>query len=99
MKSKVMFKTTNFIFFKEKITRTGNGKIQIEYLLEGRGDWKPGHRPEYMNKLTRNQASIIFQGRTRMLKVKTNYKKDKRTFFYERICKTKEETQHPILDE
>ncbi len=60
-------------YFKEKITRIGNDKTKIQYFLEGRGGWKQGHIPEYMNKLTRNQASIIFQGRTRMFNVKINF--------------------------
>ncbi len=51
-------------YFKE------NEKTKVQYLLEGKWDWKSVHIPAYMSKLTRNQASIVFQGRTRMLKVK-----------------------------
>ena len=85
-------------FFKEKLTRRGRDKSKIQYLIQGRGDWKPGHRSEYMSKLTRNQVSMIFQGQTRMLKVKMNYKKGQKDLSC-RICKKTEETQHHILEE
>lgn len=49
---------------------------------------KPGYRLEYMEKLTRNQTSIIFQRQTRILKVKTNYKKDKK-----KVCRKGEESK------
>ncbi len=49
-------------------------KVKIQYLLEGKPEWKPGKRPEYMNKLTRNHVSIFCEARTRMINVKENYK-------------------------
>ncbi len=36
-----------------------------------------------MNKLTRNQISIVFQAMNRMIKVKENYEKDKGTSYAE----------------
>ena len=51
-----------------------------------------------MNKLTRNQASIIFKARARMLDVKGNYKnkyQDNRC----RQCQKEEETQNHVLAE
>ncbi len=51
-----------------------------------------------MSKLTRIQASIIFQGRARTLKVQNNYKKGQKDLLC-RICKTTEVTQHHILEE
>ncbi len=46
----------------------------MQYLLDGKPQWKPGNGPEYKNKLTRNHLNIVFQVRTRMIKVKVNYK-------------------------
>ncbi len=57
---KIMENTLSY--FRENITRTDNDKTKTQYLLERRGDWKPEHKPEYMNKLIRNQLSITFQG-------------------------------------
>ncbi len=59
---KIKKKTLSYL--KEKITRTVNYKTKVKHLPEGTEDWKPGHIPTYMSKLTRNQASIIFQGIT-----------------------------------
>ncbi len=62
-------------YFKKTIEKKGKDKSKVQYLLEGKSEWKPGKRPEYMNTLTRNQVSLVFQARTRMIKVKENYKK------------------------
>ena len=51
-----------------------------------------------MNKLTRNQASLIFKARTRMLKVKSNYKNGNINLQC-RICNKNEETQKHALEE
>ena len=51
-----------------------------------------------MNKLTRNQASTIFRARTRMLKVKTNFKNG-HTNLKCRMCGKQEETQKHVLEE
>ena len=51
-----------------------------------------------MIKLSRNQASIIFEARTRMLKIKDNYKNGNESLKCS-ICKDKEETQGHILEE
>ncbi len=44
-------------YFKKTIENEGKDKSKVQYLLEGKTEWKPGKRPEYMNKLTRNQIS------------------------------------------
>ena len=51
-----------------------------------------------MNELNRNQASTIFKTRTRMLKVKGNYKNG---FTNQecRLCKKHDENQQHILEE
>ncbi len=66
-------------YFKKTIEKEGKDKSKVQYLPE----WKPGGRLEYMNKLTRNQVSIVFQARTRIIMVKENYKKDKGTSYTE----------------
>ncbi len=51
-------------------------------------------KPEYMNKLTRNQVSLVFQARTRMI----NYRKGQRNLIC-RVCRTEVETRQHILEE
>ena len=66
--------------------------------MEGKQTWKAGNRAKYLSKLTRNQASTIFKARTRMLKVKSNYKNGNKNLNC-RLCGTSEETQKHILEE
>ncbi len=47
-------------YFKNKIKKEGKNKSKLKYLQEGKPEWKPGKKPKYMNKLTRNQVSIVF---------------------------------------
>ena len=70
----------------------------MNFYYEGKGNWKIGKRAKYMNELNRNQASTIFKTRTRMLKVKGNYKNG---FTNQecRLCKKLEENQQHILEE
>ncbi len=81
-----------------KKTKEGKDKSKVQYLLEGKSEWKPGKRQEYMNKLTGNQVSLVFQARTRMIKVKENYKKGQRNLIC-RVWRTEVETQQHILEE
>ncbi len=76
-KSKRIVRKKTMEYFKQTIEKEGKDKSRVQYLLEGKPEWKPRKRPEYMNKLTRNQVSLVFQARTRMIKVKENYKNDK----------------------
>ncbi len=59
-KSKRMVGKKTIKYFKKTIEKEGKDKSKVQYLLEGKPVWKPGKRPEYMNKLTRNQVSIVF---------------------------------------
>ncbi len=52
-----------------------------------------------MNKLIRNQVSLVFQATTRMIKVKENYKKKGQRNLICRVCRTEVETQQHILEE
>ena len=51
-----------------------------------------------MRELTRKQTSIIFKARTRMTKVKNNYRNGQ-TNIKCRACKTEDETQDHVLKE
>ena len=60
--------------FYSKMRRDREEKSKLRFFLEGKTDWGPEKPAEYMKKLTRKQASTIFKARTRMIKVKGNYK-------------------------
>ena len=86
---------TNF----EKVLRNNaDNKSKMIYYMEGKQTWKAGNRAKYLSKLTRNQVSTIFKARTRMLKVKSNYKNGNKNLNC-RLCGTSEETQKHILEE
>ena len=83
--------------FKKKMTETSQGKTKIGYFREAKSEWSPGTRAKYMNELTRKQASLIFKTRTRMMKIRANYKnghKDQTC----RACKKEPETQDHALE-
>ena len=83
--------------FKKRIDKESEQKSKIKFLRNGNGDWTPGKRQTYLSKLTRNEASTIFQLRTRMIKVKRNYK-NAYTNLTCRGCKANEETQEHVLE-
>ena len=85
-------------YFKEELTANAHDKSKMKYYFEGKQEWKIRNRANYMNKLTRNQASTIFKARTRMLKVKANYKNGNKDINC-RACGKYEETQNHILEE
>ena len=70
----------------------------MQYYLEGKKNWNIGQRANYLNKLTRNKASTIFKARTRMLKIRANYKNGNKDLTC-RACKETDETQQHILEE
>ena len=84
--------------FKEKMTENPENKSKIAYFLQGKKEWKPEQPAEYMKKLTRKQASTIFKARTRMTKVKDNYKNG-HTDQTCRACKANPETQKHVIEE
>ena len=84
--------------FKRRLSNIPDGKSKIIYFLEGKGEWKPEITAHYMNKMTRKQASTIFKTRTRMIKVKGNYKNG-HTDLTCRMCNHGPETQsHALLE-
>ena len=70
----------------------------MKYLMEGVIDWEPEKTPDYMNRLTRSQVSVIFKTRARMIKVKGNYINGS-TDLTCRACKSTTETQQHVLQE
>ena len=46
--------------FHKRINNIIEGKSKMAHLMEGKKEWEPGKTPEYMNELTRKQASVIF---------------------------------------
>ena len=82
----------------QNLTKTALSKSKMQHYKSGIQQRKPGKRAMYMSKLTRNQASVIFKARTRMLKVKDNYRNGHRNLLC-RLCGKTEETQMHILEE
>ena len=80
------------------MTSAMEGKSKMTHSIEGRGEWEPEKPAAYMNKLTRKQASVIFKARTRMIKVKGNYKNGHADLTC-RACKNTSETQKHALEE
>ena len=83
--------------FRNKINESSTDKSKMRYFRESKQEWKPGKRAQYMNELTRKQTSMIFKARTRMLRVKGNYKNghsDQNC----RLCGEEPETQDHILE-
>ena len=46
----------------------------MAFFYENTPEWKPNEPATYMKTLTRKQTSTIFKARSRMIKVKGNYK-------------------------
>ena len=83
--------------YANKINTMAEGKTKTQFLLSNTA-WKPGIRPNYMNKLTRMEASAIFKARTRMIDVKNNFR-GKYNDTKCRKCDAETETQEHILEE
>ena len=84
--------------FKERMANEGKDKSKVKFLLENRGNWTVGSCSEYMNKLSRKEVEQIFRARTRMLKVKENYRGAYNDTTC-RACGNHPETQRHILQE
>ena len=84
--------------FKIRINSEMTEKSKMKYYMDGKKDLEPLKPAEYTQKLSRNQVSTIFKARTRMLKVRSNYKNGNKEHKC-RLCKNQEETQQHILEE
>jgi hypothetical protein len=97
--TKNMIKKKTGQHLKQKLEVQGREKSKIKHLLEGIKAWEPGKRKEYMEKMTRTQASLIFQARTRMLNIKDNYRQKYTNDLKCRACGQERETQTHVLNE
>ncbi len=79
--------------------RNSQGNSKLKHLLEGKTEWEPMKCPAYMKALTRNQASLIFKARTRMIECKANFKKKYKNEISCRKCNQGEENQKHIFQE
>ena len=75
----------------------GKDKSKFHHLTQETNPY-PFNRKRYMKRLNRNDTSIIFRTRARMLKVKANYKKGNQSLMC-KACKVEEETQLHVLTE
>ena len=82
---------------KQRLINDAQGKSKMNHFLTGKQEWKVGTPAEYMMQLTRKQASTIFKARTRMIKVKDNYRNG-HTNNMCRACKNNIETQEHVLN-
>ena len=102
MSSKYHLRTTlqckTKMHFKQKLTKDAENKSKMMYYMDGKQNWEAGERAHYLNKLVRNHASIIFKARTRMIKVKLNYKNGNANLDC-RMCGKTEESQKHVLEE
>ena len=58
------------IYFKERLEKSAKEKSKVKTLLSKGEAWTPYKTRDYMSKLNRTQASLIFKARTRMLNIK-----------------------------
>ena len=84
--------------FHNEINESSKEKSKTQHLLNGITKWAPGKRPQYMTSLNRNQVSLIFKARTRMLPVKNNFRNQHKDNLC-RGCKAEIESQQHVLQE
>ena len=81
-----------------KVCESREGRSKLNFFLDGKGSWTAEEPAEYMKNMTRKQVSTIFKARTRMIKVKGNYKNEYPDQTC-RACKKYAETQQHALKE
>ena len=81
-----------------RVNASREERSKLRFFLEGITTWTAEEPATYMTTLTRKQASTIFKARTRMIKVKGNYKNEYPDQTC-RACKTEPETQSHTLNE
>jgi hypothetical protein len=80
--------------FRQEMFTNRQNKSKITYLKKG---YIGQEKANYTNVLTREETSILFKTRTRMLDIKANYK-NKYSDLTCRLCKKEEETQEHIIN-
>jgi hypothetical protein len=92
--AKRIIKRTIHKKFRAELFKNPAAKSKIKYLTDG---YINNEKTNYTNVLNRNETSLLFKARNRMLDIKNNYKnkyQDKTC----RLCKTSEETQEHIFN-
>ena len=82
----------------ENMVLEGIFKSKVEFLLQNINLYNK-ETPTYLNELCRNDASIIFKARTRMINVKNNYKTKYKGNMKCRGCGLTDESQKHVLEE
>ena len=80
-----------------KLEKDGQNKSKVKFLTDNRPEWKSCERQQYLNHLTRKDASTIFLARTRMIDVKNNFR-SKYPNINCRACGKDPETQEHVLE-
>ena len=80
---------------RKAMEEKGNSKSKVKNYLENKE--KTLKRNKYINKLNRYEVSSILKAKTRMIRVKANYKGMYNDTLC-RFCKVEEETQDHILE-
>ena len=84
--------------FKEQTESTGKEKHKVQHLQQNTNiSWTPRTKPNYMNKLTRLEVSVIFKARMRMPDIQNNYW-NKYPDLICRRCGKQDETHQHILE-
>ena len=81
--------------FRQILFENQDQKSKINYLTEG---YLRHEKAKYTDELNRQDVSLIFKTRNRMLEIKDNYR-NKYENLTCRLCKQNEETQKHILEE
>ena len=81
-----------------KLIKERQNKSKVQHLINGTR-WNTGEPATYMNKLSRNETSILFKARTRMLHVKDNFRNKYTNNLMCRACGLQVETQKHTLNE
>jgi hypothetical protein len=83
-------------YFQNRINEQAQQKSKLQAIIN-HSSWQAGKRPEYMNQLRRNEVSLLFKARTRMIDIKNNYR-GKYANLKCRWCNEEKETQEHVLE-
>ena len=81
--------------FRQTLFENTSQKSKINYVTEG---YLKNEKTKYTDELSREDVSLVFKTRCRMLEIKDNYK-NKYDNLICRLCKQHEENQKHILEE
>jgi hypothetical protein len=80
--------------------KEGENKSKVKFYMDNKRNIQVGKRAKYLDVLTRSETGTIFKARTRMLKIKANFRNMHKDMTC-RLCRKEdtEETQDHILEE